>query len=173
MAVSLGGRGYGLITQAPRRASMCRLISCHFAAHGLSASAAMMLFRCMSVEAVAKVAELATAADVARIERALDAVERASSAESTQAIFEVEESQFSILDNPLIDLFLTSTKAFASWETPEVRDAVEQNSVYLTETRKVAAAIARRDVASAAAAQDSKHCRIAESFGCYPWVGGI
>lgn len=168
MAVSLGGRGYGLVTQAPRRGSICRLISCHFAAHGLSSNAAMTLFGCLSVQAVAKVAELATAADAARIAEALARLERAPTAESTQAVFEVEESQFSILNNPLIELLLSSTKAFAAWLMPEIEHVARPNGIYLAETYKVAAAIARHDVAGAAAAQEIKYRRLAERFG-YPW----
>jgi DNA-binding FadR family transcriptional regulator len=165
MAVSLRGRGYGLVTQTPRRASICRLISCHFAAHGLSSNAAMMLFGRISVQAVAKVAELATAADNTRIEEALKRLERASAAEHAEAVFQTDESQFSILNNPLIELFLNGTKAFAAWLVPEIENVGRGNDVYLTETRKVAAAIARNDVVSAAAAQELKHRRLAESFG--------
>jgi DNA-binding FadR family transcriptional regulator len=166
MAVSLSGRGHGLVTRAPRRGSVCRLISCHFAAQGLSASAAMTLFRFISLEAVGRLAELALPSDIARIENALDALANAPAEKVNAAVFEAEESQFATLNNPIIDVFLSSTKAFTSWHISESFTAA--NSVYLAETRKVAAAIALHDRPAAAAAQDAKFHRMAESFG-YPW----
>lgn len=170
MAVSLCGRGHGLVTQAPRPASVCRLVSCHFAAYGLSTSAAMELFHCISVEAAAKAAELAAPAQIARIRLALAAAERADEAKLAHAVFELEESQFAVLDNPLIDLFLRSTKAFPSWHIANNANSAMLNSVYLNETRKVAAAIARNDRAGAATAQHLKFCRLAE-ISAHPCFG--
>lgn len=166
MAVSLSGRGHGLVTQAPRRGPVCRLISCHFAGQGLSASAAMTLFRFISLEAVGRLAELALPSDIARIENALDALANAPAEKVNAAVYEAEESQFATLNNPIIDVFLNSTKAFTSWHISE--SFTSANSVYLAETRKVAAAIARNDRPAAAAAQDVKFHRMAESFGS-PW----
>jgi DNA-binding FadR family transcriptional regulator len=166
MAVSLSGRGHGLVTRAPRQGPVCRLISCHFAGQGLSANAAMTLFRFISLEAVGRLAELALPRDIARIENALDALANAPTEKVNEAVFEAEESQFATLHNPIIDVFLNSTKAFTSWHISESFTAA--NNVYLAETRKVAAAIARHDRPAAAAAQDLKFHRMAESFG-YPW----
>jgi len=157
MATSVSGRGHGVISQAPSPASLCRLVSCYFAANGMSAGAAMELFHAISVEAVRRVTELATAEDVARIHQALDKLEHANQDPAKDAVFQIEESQYSILQNPLIDLLLRSTKAFPSWYLVDNNDAI-LNRAYLLETRKVAVAIASRDGARGAAAQEMK-CR--------------
>lgn len=171
MAVSLCGRGHGLITQAPRAASMCRLVSCHFAAQGLSTGAAMELFHFISVGAAASIAQRATPTQIARIDKALDALENATEAQTPAATFELEESQWSVIDNPLIDLFLRSTKAFPSLNIADHEISPLLNSVYLTETRNVAAAIARNDSAGAATAQHLKFCRLTR-ISAHPGLGG-
>lgn len=157
IAVTLTGRGHGLITQAPQFSSVCRLISCHFAAHDLSASAAVELFHWFSVEAVAEAAKLAASVDIERINRVLD---KTNEAELLTALAEIEDGLFSTLKNPLIELFLRSTMAFPSWDTPACDDPTLMNKIYLVETRNVVDAIARRDSARAAAAQDRKHRRL-------------
>ena len=166
---SLGGRGHGVVSQVPRPASVCRLISCHFAAHGLSTVAAMKLFHATSVEAAARMAQLAGPDDVARIHAALQKFENSP---VTHVMFEVEESLTCTLDNPLIDLILLSTKAFSCWEISGSEDFVELDRVYLTETRKLADAIAQRDALGAAAAQDAKYRRLAEVWGHYVRADG-
>jgi DNA-binding FadR family transcriptional regulator len=166
MAMSLSGRGKGILSQAPRPASMCRLISCHFAAHGLSPAAAMALYECISVEAIAKVAALATCAEIERIEHALSKAwsdfESGSEEQLTNDIYELEESQLGILNNPLIDLFLRSTKAFPAWGYPLIDASASLNPVYLAETRKVVFAIASGSATAAARAQEIKVRRLTE-----------
>lgn len=163
LAMTICGRGHGLVAQAPSPASMCRPISCYFAAQGLGYHAGLALFHWLSIEATAMVAERATPADVAQMERALNALETAHPAAMDEAIFRVEVSQYAAITNPLIDLFLLSTKAFASWNVAiGPHTSPRQHDVYLTETRKVAAAIAGRNRAAATAAQAVKNRRIAE-----------
>jgi DNA-binding FadR family transcriptional regulator len=115
MATSVTGRGHGVISQAPTPASVCRLISCYFAANGMSADASMELFHAISVEAIRRVTEVATDENVAQIFNALDKLENAGPGRIDDALFQIEESQYSILQNPLVDLLIRSTKAFPSW----------------------------------------------------------
>lgn len=165
MAMSVSGRGQGIVSQAPKPAAMCRFVNCHFAAHGLNPMAAMELFHAMNVEVIATVTRLATTSDIARIDKALDAMEHSSADQLTGTIYEAEESQFSIIKNPLIDLFLRSTKAFPAWDLFNDDKAALRHSVYLAETRNVAAAIARGDSAAAASAQEQKNRHIAAVGG--------
>lgn len=165
MAMSVSGRGQGIVSQAPKPAAMCRFVNCHFAAHGLSPLAAMELFHAMNVEVIATVTRLATATDIARIDKALDAMEHSGADQLTGAIYEAEESQFSIVKNPLIDLFLRSTKAFPAWDLFNDDKSALRHSVYLAETRHVAAAIARGDSTAAASAQEQKNRHIAAVGG--------
>lgn len=165
VVVSLTGRGNGVFSQAPLPTSICRLINCHFAAHGFSNTAAVEFYRAMSVEAIAKAAPLATAADVCCINAALDkaawALEGACEDELARALYEAEECQFSILNNPLIDLFLRSTSMFPAWDVCGVDESALCHQVYLAETRKVAVAIAGRVASVAARAQQLKNQRLA------------
>ncbi|MDB6011603.1 MAG: GntR family transcriptional regulator [Gammaproteobacteria bacterium] len=122
----------------------------------------MKLFHATSMEAAARAAALAEPADVARIHAALSKFASLPTTQVRCAMFEVEESLTRTLDNPLIDLILLSTKAFSSWEMVGIADFAQLDQVYLTETRKGADAIARRDASGAAAAQDVKYRRLAE-----------
>jgi hypothetical protein len=100
-----------------------------------------------------------------------------------QALLAIPECKqlISASESPMalwIELHFEFEKAFQADDLPRIRRFIEY-AKWCWDARDgatvnaVACAFARRDVASAAAAQDSKHCRIAESFGCYPWVGGI
>jgi DNA-binding FadR family transcriptional regulator len=129
----------------------------------------MKLFHATSVEAAARVAQLAGPDDVARIRAALQKFENSP---LTHVMLEVEESLTRTLDNPLIDLILLSTKAFSCWEISGSEDFVQLDRVYLTETRKLADAIAQRDALGAAAAQDAKYRRLAEVWGHYVRADG-
>ena len=164
-AVASCGRGNGVMSQAPGPASVCRLIHCHFAAHGLSAGASMELFHRLSVQVVAKIAESATPADMRRIDSALWHLEQATGSERVRAMFEAEESQFSLSKNRLIDLFLHSTKAYPSWDIAQAAPTPLLDQAYLAETRKVAAALARNNPTMAAIAQDQKNRRLAYISG--------
>lgn len=165
VVVSLTGRGNGVFSQAPLPTSICRLINCHFAAHGFSNTAAVEFYRAMSVEAIAKAAPLATAADVCCINAALDkaswALESECADELARALYEAEERQFSILDNPLVDLFLRSTGMFSAWDIDGVDESALRHQVYIAETRKVATAIASQVASAAARAQQLKNHRLA------------
>jgi DNA-binding FadR family transcriptional regulator len=164
-AVSTCGRGHGVISRPPRPASVCRLINCHFAAHGLSAGAGMELFHWFSVHVMERVARRVTAAEVAHIYEALEKLARAPEAGRAEALFEVEESQFSLLRNPLVDILLRSTKSYPVWNIAEGRTTQLLDQVYLVETRKVAAALAKNSPAEAALAQDLKFRRLADISG--------
>jgi DNA-binding FadR family transcriptional regulator len=164
-AVATCGRGHGVVSQAPGPASVCRLINCHFAAHGFSAGASMELFHWLSVTVVGNMARQVTASDVRSIDTALDRLANASESGRARALFDVEESQFSLTRNPIVDLFLRCTKAYPSWSIVDSAPQPMIDQVYLTETRKVAAALAESDSAKASLAQDLKFRRLAEISG--------
>lgn len=168
LAASLIGRGHGIISQAPRPASVCRLISSHFSAHGVSYAASMKFHHCISVEAIAKVATVATPADVDCINRALDklrnALEDSREKQLADSIYEAEERQLSLLCNPLIDLLLRSTKAFSGRQLASIGESPRRNQIYLAATRRVAAAISSGDPALAVQAQHAKIRRLAGVF---------
>lgn len=172
LAVALCGRGQGLVTCDPGPGAVCRSISCHFAAQGLSARSAMALFHWASMEAAGEMAHLANREKVARVHTALEMMARAAPHEAIDAAFAVEEAQFAILANPLITLFVRSTQAFSTWyvASPPPRHGPSVDALYIAETRKVLAAIAKADGEAASAAQDRKYQRMAKALR-HPWSG--
>lgn len=159
--VSRAGRGHGLILTRPGPGAICRLAQCYFASCGASVYQVFGLFGLISSGAVAFAAERAVEGDVETMMRALAAFDQVTSEEEqAEAIFDVEESQFAILRNPLIDLFLRSTRAFSCWNITPRQARQPDKATYLEVTRKVMAAIASNDPDGAATAQYDKFLTI-------------
>lgn len=159
--VSRAGRGHGLLLTRPGPGAICRLAQCYFASCDLTPAAVYSLFGHVSSAAVAFAAQRATAADASRMAMALEAFSNATTAsEQADLIFDVEESQFATLDNPLIDLFLRSAKAFPCWNGSAGLDRQPDKTIYLELTSAVMSAIARNDPQAATAAQYEKFLRM-------------
>lgn len=155
--VSKAGRGHGLILTRPGPGAICRLAQCYFASCRLSVYQVYGLFGLISSAAVAFAAERAGENDVEAMAHALGTFDQVTSEqEQAEAIFDVEESQFTILRNPLIDLFLRSTRAFSCWNITPRQARQPDKATYLKLTEKVMAAIGSNDPESAAAAQFDK-----------------
>lgn len=154
IAVSTAGRGKGLMKRIPDPAAVCRLINCYLASAKVSPGDAMDLYRLLSSEAVFIAARDATEADRMRLEAAQRDLLRSGPRVASLLMQETEDSQFDILDEPLIDLLLRGTKSYATWWS-SLRDPESEKvgEIYREETLKVIAAILRRDPAGAAAAQ--------------------
>jgi DNA-binding FadR family transcriptional regulator len=164
IAQSVAGRGKGLIARIPEPAALCRLINCHLTAARVTPTDAMGLFKLLSVEAISIAAEKATEKDLARLRNAQRLLEATDGHVSAKVMQEVEESQFCIIDEPLIDILLRATKSYTSWSSSSIRNAQsEQLGVfYRTETLNVLSTLLKRDPAAAAAAQASKVERLNE-----------
>jgi DNA-binding FadR family transcriptional regulator len=159
--VSRAGRGHGLLLTRPGPGAICRLAQCYFASCDLTPAAVYSLFGYVSSVATALAAERASPADAARMDKAVTAFRNATSAhEQAELIFEVEESQFAILRNPLINLFLRSAKAFPCWNGSAGLDRQPDKTLYIDLTTAVMSAIARNDPQGAASAQYEKFLRM-------------
>jgi len=159
--VSQAGRGHGLLLTTPGPGAICRLAQCYFASCDLTPAAVYSLFGFVSSVATALAAERASPADAARMARAVEAFTNATSAhEQAELVFEVEESQFAILGNPLITLFLRSAKAFPCWNGAAGLDLQPDKALYLDLTASVMSAIERNDPRGAASAQYEKFLRM-------------
>ena len=154
IAVSTAGRGKGLMRQIPDPAAVCRLINCYFASAQVSPSGAMNLYQLLSSEAVSIAARNATATDRMRLKAAQRDLMRSGRRVTSGLMQEAEDSQFDILDEPLIDILLRCTKSYSTWSSSQ-RDPESEKvgEVYRAETLKVIAAILRQDPDGAAAAQ--------------------
>jgi len=159
--VSRAGRGHGLLLTRPGPGAICRLAQCYFASCGLTPAALYSLFGHVSSVAVALAAERATSVDASRMAMAVEAFSNAATAsERAELLFDVEESQFATLDNPLIDLFLRSAKAFPCWNGAAGLDRQPDKAMYLELTSAVMSAITRNDPQGAALAQYEKFLRL-------------
>ena len=154
IAISTAGRGKGLMRRIPDPAAVCRLINCYFASAKVSPGEAMNLYQLLSSEAVSIAACNATGADRKRLEAAQRDLMRSGPRVASGLMQEAEDSQFDILDEPLIDILLRCTKSYATWSSP-LRDpeSEQMGEIYRAETSNVIAAILRQDPEGAAAAQ--------------------
>ena len=157
IAESVAGRGKGLMSRKPEPASLCRLINCHFSAARITPGDAMALFKLLSVEVASMSAQKATSEELARLKRAQHLLTDKLGPVTSEMMQEVEESQFGIIDEPLVDILLRATKSYSSWSS-SIRDAQceELDVIYRKETLKVILTLLRRDPEAAAAAQAAK-----------------
>lgn len=157
IAVSTAGRGKGLMRRTPDPAAVCRLINCYFASEKVSPSDAMNLYQLLSSEAVSIAARNATGTERVRLEAAQRDLMRSSPRVASGLMQEAEDSQFDILDEPLIDILLRCTKSYSTWSS-SLRDPESEKvgEIYRAETLNVIAAILRQDPEGAASAQSLK-----------------
>lgn len=157
IAESVAGRGKGLMTRTPEPAALCRLINCYFTAARVTPSDAMSLFKLLSVEAISIAAEDATDEELARLKNAQRLLHAADVRMTAKVMQEAEESQFGIIDEPLVDILLRCTKSYSTWWSSLRNPQSEQlDIIYRTETIKVISALLERDVTAVAAAQAAK-----------------
>ncbi|WP_041538250.1 FadR/GntR family transcriptional regulator [Caulobacter segnis] len=162
VAVSTAGRGKGLMTRSPDPTALCQLISCYFAAVGVTPDDAMAVFKRLSIEVVSIAARVATNSDRTRLKRARRWLSERHGTVSADVMQLAEESQFRIVSEPLIDILLRCTKSYPSWSSA-LRDPDDEllGALYREETLKVIAAILDRNPVAAAAAQAAKVDRLA------------
>jgi len=162
VAVSTAGRGKGLMTRSPDPTALCQLISCYFAAVGVTPDDAMAVFKRLSIEVVSIAARVATNSDRSRLKRARRLLSGRHGTVRADVMQLAEESQFRIVSEPLIDILLRCTKSYPSWSSA-LRDPDDEvlGALYREETLKVIAAILDRNPVAAAAAQAAKVDRLA------------
>lgn len=173
-ATNLPGRGRGLVTRRPSLASLSRLICCHFAAERVTFSDAFTAFRWLGVEIVRLAAQKATPEAIAPLRETLSSLrEKARAAEIYPTdLMPAEEQLFALADNPFLEIFVRSAKAYPAWAI-HAAIAVPDGAVrvFIEGTLAVVEAVASRDPVAAAAAQDRKVGRLADFHsiaGAYP-----
>lgn len=157
-AVSLPGRGQGLMARTPGPASLSRLLCCHFAAAGVDHHQAFGVFRWLIVEAMSLAAREATHDRVLPIQAALAAIPLKPGPEVLEQLALIENQQLALMNNPLIEIFVRSARAFPSWSValdmqPSVAEAVRILYECCIELTR---AMQAREPLAAAAAQERK-----------------
>jgi DNA-binding FadR family transcriptional regulator len=163
LAESLPGRGHGLVARRPGQASLSRMICCHFAATRLGAEDIFPVFRSFSIELARLAAVEAAPADVLALKRLLSRMRRQQRLRPVgpQDLMAIDERQFGLVRNPLLQLFARSLKAYSSWLVPaSLPEAGKAIAAFVESSRAVADAIAEGDQDAAAAAQRAKFDRM-------------
>jgi DNA-binding FadR family transcriptional regulator len=156
-AASLPGRGRGLVARTPGPAAISRLICCHFAANRVGHHPPFQAFKWLSVEAMALAARQARPENIDAVEGVLAALAERTDTLLLSDLMAIEERQWALAANPVLELFLRSAKAFPAWvmkaNLPVPADALRD---FLAGSAAVTAAIAARKPTAAAAAQERK-----------------
>lgn len=163
LAESLPGRGRGLVARTPGQASLSRMICCHFAASRLGSEDIFPVFRSFSIELARSAAAEAALTDVLALKRLLSRMrsQKGLHPVGPQDLMTIDERQFGLVRNPLLELFARSLKAYSSWLVPaSFPEAEAALDAFVDSTAAVADAIADRDPNAAAAAQLAKFDRM-------------
>jgi DNA-binding FadR family transcriptional regulator len=164
-AVSVPGRGHGLVARSPGPAAVSRLICCHFAASRVGHYESFLAFKWLGVEMVALAARGARTQDLEPVRAQVAALARRTDTVRFSDLISVEERQFALACNPVLELFLRSAKAFPSLimhgNLPVPQQVLGE---FLESSEEVTAAIAARRPVAAAAAQERKFMRLKGNF---------
>lgn len=157
IAVSNAGRGKGLMSRIPDPTSLCQLINCYFAATGVTTSDAMDLFKNISLEVIAVSTELASYSDRKRLRESKEFLINSDGIVDPYFVDVIEESQFRMVSEPLLDILLRCTKSYASWwSSVHQPDDNTFGTTYCTETLSVISAMLIGNAQGAADAQAAK-----------------
>lgn len=161
IAASVPGRGHGLVARSPGPGSVSRLLCCLFAAHRVGYHQSFQVFKWLSVEMAALAARNAKPADLVAIRAAHEALAMKRDTVHMSELMAVEEQQFALAANPILDLCFRSAKAFPSWvihsNMPVTTQVLHD---FLEGSAEVTAALAANKPAAAAAAQEAKFARL-------------
>ena len=164
-AVSVPGRGHGLVARSPGPAAVSRLICCHFAASRVGHYESFLAFKWLGVEMVALAARGAQTQELEPVRAQVAALARRTDTVRFSDLISVEERQFALACNPVLELFLRSAKAFPSLimhgNLPVPKQVLGE---FLESSEEVTAAIAARRPVAAAAAQERKFMRLKRNF---------
>jgi DNA-binding FadR family transcriptional regulator len=114
-AVTVPGRGHGLMARAPGPASTSRLICCYFAASGIDHHEAFQAFNWLSTEAMSLAASRSIEQSLDPIGAMLAEFGGLADMAMMQALMSIEDRQLALAGNVVLDLFLRSCKAFPVW----------------------------------------------------------
>lgn len=156
-AVSVPGRGHGLVARSPGPGSISRLICCHFAANRVGHYQSFQVFKWLGVELMGLAARNAPAASLGPIEAELVALTKKTDTVLLSDLVAIEEKQFALAGNPVLNMFWRSAKAFPSWAIQGNFPVAPQTLAdFLQCSTQATAAIAEHNAVVAARAQERK-----------------
>jgi DNA-binding FadR family transcriptional regulator len=116
MVSTVTGRAGGLVTRQPGQTSIARLLCCYFSANRFDHHETFKVHAWLAAEVTSLMAQRADAACVELVRTTITSMLRSKSGNlSLLDVSAVEDSIFALAGNPILELFLRSTKAFASW----------------------------------------------------------
>lgn len=156
-AVTLPGRGRGLMASSVKPATLSRLICYYFACENFAHHDAFETFEWLSVETVAYAAQNASSSRMAKFAEEVAPLLQSKAPLSTPLQIRLETQQFALVNNPILEIFLRSAHAYPTWDPrgrpPQRRGAVSEFAECNNELIK---ALIERDAAAAANAQSRK-----------------
>lgn len=116
MVLSVPGRSGGLMTRIPGHASIARAICCYFSANHFDYHETFQVYRWLAVEMTALIAKHPDVDRIETLRTTLVEVLKSNSDElSLLHVSAIEDAFFELAGNPVLTLFLRSTKAFPCW----------------------------------------------------------
>lgn len=141
VAVSQAGRGNGLLLKDPPSAPVCRLIHCLFSSGAISPDASLIVFKHLSARMASIAASKSNELHRAKMLQSLQELHDASEDAYLDAIYAAEESQFGIVENPILQLMLGTTRSYPSWRMDKQGAVWLNRGKFLKHTREVMEAI--------------------------------
>lgn len=170
VALTVPGRGNGLMACTPKPASFSRLICCHFAANEISRFLVFDTFEWLSIETVTYIASHGGQPNAALPSGRSELISEGWE-DNPRLHAKLEDQQFALAGNPLLELFLRSARAYNTLGGIGKLPPTAHDVSGLTEClHQLTRALVSRDPVAAASAQARKcvivrkHLKQAEIF---------
>ncbi|MFD4605738.1 GntR family transcriptional regulator [Streptomyces sp. NPDC058464] len=156
-AITLPGRGHGLVTRRPHSASLSRQLCVFLASNSQDLADAETALDALLTEMAALSARRLQAADAPLLTSLFDSLDHLDKAAPISSVQPIERLQHRLAHNTLLSLLVDGVKAYLSWSMAEELMAPTWiMRVYADATREVLLAIGRHDAKSAALSEQAK-----------------
>jgi DNA-binding FadR family transcriptional regulator len=166
MVSTVTGRAGGLVTRLPGQTSIARVICCYFSANRFDYHETFQVYAWLAVEVTSLIAQRADALGVEPLRANIASLLLNKSRKlSLLDVSAIEDLFFALADNPILELFLRCTKAFASWARYwEPMPVLTQDGLrgLLGSAAEVLMAVHAGDPLTAAAAQKRRLMAVAQ-----------
>ena len=162
-AVTLPGRGHGLVTRCPSPAPLSRQVCVYLASHSEPPEGAALALGSLMIEMAEIAARKTGPRDVELFEALFDELRQLTSAAPIASVQLIERLQNRLARNALLSLFINGIKAYVSWSMSEELHAPSWVIEFFAQsTHDVLRAIGRRDAPEAARLQAVKQEMLAK-----------
>ena len=166
-AVTLPGRGHGLVTRCPSPAPLSRQVCVYLASHAEPPEEAALALGSLMIEMAEIAARKTGPRDAELFDALFDELRQLTSAAPISSVQLIERLQNRLARNVLLSLFINGIKAYVSWSMSEELHAPSWVIEFFAQsTHDVLRAIGRRDAPEAARLQAVKQEMLAKYRQC-------